>query len=104
MIKKVADVSSCHNKVYVLLAQYSDLFTLGSSSDRQDIINLDNIPVYNAARGGKITYHGPGQRVIYPIVHLSYFNKDIRCYVNFLAKTLIETLGFWKVEAFLCNK
>ena len=54
--------------------------------------NIDNIPIYNTGRGGKITWHGPGQRIIYFMINIKKRNNDIRKFVFNLENYIINCL------------
>jgi lipoyl(octanoyl) transferase len=102
MQQKVQEVIADNKKIFVLLLEYDDVYTLGSSATKDDLLSISHIPYYQSDRGGQVTYHGPGQRVIYPIIHLSYFDKDIKKYINFLQTTLISTFKELGLTTFFC--
>jgi lipoyl(octanoyl) transferase len=102
MSQKVQDVILDNRKICVLLLECDDAYTMGSSADVKDLINPGQIPFYQTDRGGKTTYHGPGQRIIYPIIHLSHFNKDLKAYMNFLTKVLIDTFAEFGLHTYFC--
>ncbi|AVP87361.1 lipoate-protein ligase B [Candidatus Phycorickettsia trachydisci] len=104
MMDKVQDVLIHHDKIYVLLIEYSDLYTLGTSASDKDLLDVKDAQIYKAARGGQVTYHGSGQRVVYPILHLSHFNKDIKKYINFLGRVLIDSLNELGIETYLSDQ
>jgi lipoyl(octanoyl) transferase len=104
MNKKVDEVIADNSKAFVLLLEYGDLYTLGSSAKEAHLLNVGDIPCYKTERGGQVTYHGPGQRIIYPIIHLSHFDKDIRKYLNFLASALIATFADLGLATFFCSE
>jgi lipoyl(octanoyl) transferase len=104
MLEKVCQVIRCPEQVFILLLEYPDLYTLGSSASQDDLLNIQSIPFFCTDRGGKTTYHGPGQLIIYPIIHLSYFNYDIKMYLNFLQQVLVQTFAEIGVAAFACNE
>jgi len=104
MMGKVQDVLIHPDKIYVLLIEYPDIYTLGTSASDKDLLDVKGELVYKVARGGRVTYHGPGQRVIYPILHLSCFNKDIRQYINFLGKVLIDSFNELGIETYLSDQ
>lgn len=104
MMDKVQDVLIHPDKIYVLFIEYPDLYTLGTSASDKDLLDVKGAQIHKAARGGQVTYHGPGQRVIYPILHLSCFNKDIRKYIDFLGEVLVDTFNELGVETYLSNK
>ncbi|TDG93361.1 lipoyl(octanoyl) transferase LipB [Cardinium endosymbiont of Culicoides punctatus] len=83
---------------YLLCCEHFPVYTLGRSSSIDHLL-VDNavlqaqgIALYNVNRGGDITYHGPGQLVIYPIIDLEFFFKDIHRYLRLLESSVIETL------------
>jgi lipoyl(octanoyl) transferase len=103
MDKHVKDVQENPDKEVVLLLEHDDVYTAGTSYDAQELQNPGNIEVAYTGRGGKFTYHGPGQRIIYPILNLASKNreKDIRKYVKDLENVVIDTLSDFKISAFL---
>lgn len=102
MQNKVEQVISDKTKAYLLLTEYDDLYTLGSTANMQEVLDIGDIPLFKTNRGGKVTYHGPGQRIIYPIIHLCYFNYDLRQYLTFLANILIQTFASIGLTTFYC--
>src|SRR5437763_4349935 len=83
----------------VWLLEHPPLFTAGTSADPAELLNAQNFPVYEAGRGGRYTYHGPGQRVGYVMLDLEKRGKDIRRFVNALEGWMIETLVEFGVSA-----
>ena len=77
----------------VWLLEYNPLFTAGTSSKTCDLIKKNQFPIYSAKRGGQYTYHGPGQRVIYPLLNLKHYKMDVRHYVWLLEKWIIDTIA-----------
>lgn len=77
----------------VWMLEHPPLFTAGTSADPAELFNPQGFPVYEAGRGGKYTYHGPGQRVGYVLVDLQKRGKDVRCYVHALEGWVIDALG-----------
>jgi lipoyl(octanoyl) transferase len=75
------------------------LFTAGTSADPAELFNPLDFPVYEAGRGGRYTYHGPGQRVGYVMLDLEKRGKDIRRFVHQLEGWLIDTLAELGVSA-----
>jgi lipoyl(octanoyl) transferase len=76
----------------VWLLEHPPLFTAGTSADPAELFNPQQFPVFEAGRGGRYTYHGPGQRVGYVVLDLEKRGKDIRCFVNSLEGWLIDSL------------
>jgi len=83
----------------VWLLEHPPLFTAGTSADPAELFNPNGFPVYEAGRGGRYTYHGPGQRVGYLILDLEKRGKDIRCFVHSLEGWMIAALAELGVEA-----
>ena len=83
----------------VWLLEHPPLFTAGTSADPAELFNPFGFPVYEAGRGGRYTYHGPGQRVGYLVLDLEKRGKDIRCFVHSLEGWMIAALGELGVEA-----
>ena len=82
----------------VWLLEHPPLYTGGTSADPAELLS-DQFPVYNTGRGGRYTYHGPGQRVGYIMLDLAKRGKDVRCYVHALEGWVIAALAEFGVEA-----
>lgn len=83
----------------IWLLEHPPLFTAGTSADPAELFNPLNFPVFEAGRGGRYTYHGPGQRVGYLTLDLAKRGKDIRCFVHALEGWVIDALRDLGVEA-----
>lgn len=89
----------------LLLLEHPPVITLGRGGDRgnllasSEILRAERIRFYETERGGDITYHGPGQLVGYPIVHLGEGNRDVRKYVSKLEEVLIRTVAGFGITA-----
>jgi lipoyl(octanoyl) transferase len=83
----------------VWLLEHPPLFTAGTSADPAELFNPMGLPVYEAGRGGRYTYHGPGQRVGYVMIDLEKRGKDIRCFVSRLEQWMIDALAEFGVAA-----
>lgn len=83
----------------VWLLEHPPLITAGTSADPTELMNPQRFPVFEAGRGGRYTYHGPGQRVGYVMLDLEKRGKDIRCFVHALEGWMIDTLADLGVEA-----
>ena len=77
----------------IWLLQHPPLFTAGTSADAAELFNPQGFPVFEAGRGGRYTYHGPGQRVGYLLLDLQRRGKDIRRFVQALEGWMIAALG-----------
>jgi lipoyl(octanoyl) transferase len=83
----------------VWLLEHPPLYTAGTSADPSELFNPEGFPVFEAGRGGRYTYHGPGQRVGYVLLDLDRRGKDVRRYVHSLEGWVIDTLGRLGVPA-----
>jgi lipoyl(octanoyl) transferase len=83
----------------VWLLEHPPLFTAGTSADPAELFNPHGFPVFEAGRGGRYTYHGPGQRVGYLTLDLAKRGRDIRCFVHALEGWVIATLAELGVPA-----
>jgi lipoyl(octanoyl) transferase len=89
----------------VLLTEHLDVYTAGTGYKVEELIHDNGIPIVYTGRGGKFTYHGPGQRVIYPMLNLGLPNreKDLKKYVKNLEKWIIFTLNTLNLDAFIVD-
>ncbi len=83
----------------VWLLEHPPLFTAGTSADPAELFNPEGFPVFAAGRGGRYTYHGPGQRVGYVVLDLGRRGRDVRRFVHALEGWVIDTLGDFGVAA-----
>ncbi len=99
MEKRAAAIRAGTARECIWLLEHPPLFTAGTSADPVELSNPLGFPVYQAGRGGRYTYHGPGQRVVYVMLDLDKRGKDIRCFVHALEGWMIDTLGELGVSA-----
>ena len=83
----------------IWVLEHEDLYTAGTSSKNNEIIDK-SIKILKTNRGGKITYHGPGQLICYFVIDLKKRKKDIRKFITIIEKTIVETLRFYKIDTF----
>jgi len=83
----------------VLLVEHPPLLTAGTSSKIEDLNEPDRFEVHETRRGGQYTYHGPGQRVVYPMLDLNTRGRDIRAYVSLLEAWVLDVLAGFSVSA-----
>jgi len=83
----------------IWILEHKELYTAGTSSSENDILDK-SIKIIKTNRGGKITYHGPGQLICYFVIDLKKDKKDIRKFITVLEKTIINTLKFYGIETF----
>ncbi len=98
--KKISDT--------LIILEHNPVLTLGRLNSRDDIhdrafFSRNNIPVILTTRGGGVTYHSPGQLILYPIIDLRDKEKDIGSYIDFLEKTVVNSLRCIGVGAQRCS-
>ena len=98
MEKLYEKVLSGDKTEYIWLLEHPPLWTAGVSAKDSEILSAD-LPVYKAKRGGKMTYHGPGQRVVYLILDLRAHGKDVRGFVQRLESWISATLAHFEIDA-----
>ena len=93
MEERAAAIRDGSARECVWLLEHPSIFTAGTSADPAELFNPHEFPVYEAGRGGRYTYHGPGQRVGYLMLDIEKRGKDIRRFVHSLEGWMIDTLA-----------
>ena len=83
----------------IWILEHEEIYTAGTSYKENEILNK-NINLIKTNRGGKITYHGPGQLVCYFVIDLKKRQKDIRKFITLIEKTIIESLTEFNIKSF----
>ena len=99
MRSRVDDIIKNKSKELLWFLNHNHIFTQGTSASKEEILNSNIINVIKTNRGGKTTYHGPGQRVVYFMLNLNNKNKDIRKFITIIESSLISFLSNYNVEA-----
>jgi len=82
----------------LLFVEHPHVYTLGRGGKEANVLAAGDVPVHRTSRGGDVTYHGPGQLVVYPIVDLrSKLRKDVHRYVRNLEQSAIQTLADFNI-------
>ena len=81
------------------VVEHDPVFTLGQAGKPEHVLAAGDIPVIHVDRGGQVTYHGPGQIVVYPLLDLKRRKVGVREYVHRIEQALIDTLGEWNIQA-----
>ena len=97
MERRVAAIAAGEARELVWLLEHPPLYTAGTSADPAELLDAGGFPVYPTGRGGRYTYHGPGQRVAYVMLDLKARGGDLRAYISGLEAWLIATLGVFGV-------
>jgi len=79
--------------------EHPPIFTMGLNGKKKHLLNINDIPVINIDRGGQVTYHGPGQLVIYTLIDLARLNIGVKQLVNMIEQSIIELLADYGVNA-----
>ncbi|AXA84794.1 lipoyl(octanoyl) transferase [Lysobacter oculi] len=79
--------------------EHDPVFTLGQAGKDEHVLMPGEIPVIHVDRGGQVTYHGPGQIVVYPLLDLRRLKIGVRDYVCRIEQAIIDTLGEWNIGA-----
>ncbi len=101
--ERVLGVKEHDKPELIWILKHKAVFTGGTSFSKKDILEKD-INVLKTNRGGKITYHDPGQLIFYFVINLNKRKKDIRWFVNVVEKTVIQTLKFYNIKSFADKK
>ena len=99
MESRLLDIKKKKSKDLIWILEHEDIYTAGTSSKENEIIDK-SIKILKTNRGGKITYHGPGQLICYFVINLKEDKKDIRKFISTIEKTIIDTLKYYKIETF----
>ena len=97
--KRLIAVSSEKKSDLIWILEHQEIYTAGTSYKEDEILNK-NINLIKTNRGGKITYHGPGQLICYFVIDLKKRNKDIRKFITLIEKTIIESLSEFNIASF----
>ena len=95
---RLKDLYENNDQELIWTLEHNEVFTAGTSYKVNEIIDK-SIKILETNRGGKITYHGPGQLICYFVLDLRK-KKDIRKFITIIEKTIIQTLKFYKIETF----
>jgi lipoyl(octanoyl) transferase len=92
MEQRARDIADGNARELIWLLEHPPLYTAGTSAAPDEMID-PRFPVYVAGRGGRYTYHGPGQRVVYVLINLKNRRQDIRLFIHALEDWVIESLA-----------
>ena len=96
--KRVQEVKIAKNRELLWILEHPTTYTAGVSFNKKEIIDK-KIKLIKSNRGGKITLHNPGQKIIYFVIDLNKKKKDIRKLINVLEKSIIQFLKSYKIKA-----
>ncbi|MFT4150087.1 MAG: lipoyl(octanoyl) transferase LipB [Paracoccaceae bacterium] len=98
MESRAAAIAAGQADEAIWLLEHPPLYTAGTSSRPEDLTDPSRFPVFTAGRGGRYTYHGPGQRVIYTMLDLNRRGRDVHCFVRHLENWVIAALAEFNVQ------
>ena len=99
MESRVDGIINNKSEELIWFLNHNHIFTQGTSASKEEILNSDVIDVIKSNRGGKTTYHGPGQRIVYFMLNLNNKKKDIRKFISIIEDSVISFLKNYNVEA-----
>ena len=99
MEKRLLDLDKNKSDELIWTLEHKDIYTAGTNFKENEVLDK-TIKIIKTNRGGKITYHGPGQLICYFVIDLKRRNKDIRKFISLIEKTIIKTLNFYNISTF----
>ena len=99
MEKRLHEISEKNSNNLIWILEHEEIYTAGTSYNEKEIIDK-SINVIKTNRGGKITYHGPGQLICYFVIDLKKNKKDIRKFISIIEKSIIDTLSSYNIKTF----
>ena len=96
---RLLDIHNGKKNDLIWTLEHEEIYTAGTSYKENELLNK-NINLIKTNRGGKITYHGPGQLICYFVIDLKKRHKDIRKFISLIEKTIIESLFEYEVNTF----
>tara|TARA_B110000467_G_C18160950_1_gene389589 strand:+ start:5 stop:625 length:621 start_codon:yes stop_codon:yes gene_type:complete len=97
--QRLIDINSDKKGDLIWILEHEEVYTAGTSYKEEEILNK-NINLIKTNRGGKITYHGPGQLICYFVINLKKRDKNIRKFITLIEKTIIESLFEYNIKSF----
>mgnify|MGYP001226006176 FL=1 len=103
MERRLIGINNKKDKELIWTLEHEEIYTAGTSYSENEILDK-SIKLFKTNRGGKITYHGPGQLVCYFVIDLRKRNKDIRKFISLIEKSIIDALKFYNIKTFADKK
>ena len=98
MEMRVAAIRAGSASELVWLLEHPPLYTAGTSARDEELLQPHRLSVHRTGRGGRYTYHGPGQRIAYVMLDLARRDRDVRCHVHRLEEWMIRTLARFGIK------
>jgi len=99
MEKRLLEIDQNKSNDLIWILEHEDIYTAGKTYKENEVLDK-SIKILKTNRGGKITYHGPGQLICYFVIDLKKGKKDIRKFISIIEKTIIETLKYYQIDSF----
>ncbi|WP_415304650.1 lipoyl(octanoyl) transferase LipB [Candidatus Pelagibacter sp. Uisw_090] len=97
--ERLLDINNNKKSDLIWLLEHEEIYTAGNNYKEEEILNKE-INIIKTNRGGKITYHGPGQLICYFVIDLKQRKKNIRKFITLIEKTIIESLFEFNIKSF----
>ena len=101
MEKRVSNIIAQTQEEMAWILDYPAIYTCGASENKSDLLENSKFPIFKTNRGGKYTYHGPGQRIIYLMIDLNRRNKDIRKFIRSIEDLILRILNRLGIDGIL---
>ncbi|WP_075522326.1 lipoyl(octanoyl) transferase LipB [Candidatus Pelagibacter communis] len=99
MEKRLLEIDQNKSNDLIWTLEHEEIYTAGKTYKENEVLDK-SIKILKTNRGGKITYHGPGQLICYFVIDLKKGKKDIRKFISNIEKTIIETLKYYQIDSF----
>ena len=99
MEDRLLQIDQKKSKDLIWVLEHENIYTAGTSYKENEILDK-SIDIFKTNRGGKITYHGPGQLICYFVIDLKKIKKDIRNFISIIEKTIIDSLKSYAINTF----
>ena len=99
MEDRLLEIDQKKSKDLIWVLEHENIYTAGTSYKENEILDK-SINIFKTNRGGKITYHGPGQLICYFVIDLKKIKKDIRNFISIIEKTIIDSLKSYDINSF----
>ena len=97
--ERLLEINSGQKEDLIWILEHEEVYSAGTSYKEKEILNKD-INLIKTNRGGKITYHGPGQMICYFVIDLKKRKKDIRKFITLIEETIIDSLSKFNIKTF----
>ena len=99
MEQRIQEIHQGTQNELIWFLNHNHIYTQGTSASNKEIIKNTNTPIIKTNRGGKTTYHGPGQRIVYFLLDLNKRKKDVRKFITTIENSLIKFLNIYNIQS-----